>query len=45
MFLTYRPLRPLIFHAMTHDGWERLAAALDEATMVRLRAMNWVAKE
>ncbi len=45
MFLTYRPLRPHIFRTMTHDGWERLAAALEEATMVRLRAMNWTKKE
>jgi len=42
MFLTYRDLRPLIFRAVTHEGWQRLTAAIEEATMVRLRAMDWV---
>lgn len=41
MFLTYRSLRPYIFGVMTRDGWERLAAAIEEATLVRLRDMGW----
>ena len=41
MFLPYRPLRRPLFQAMTREGWERLAEALEEATRVRLRAMGW----
>jgi hypothetical protein len=41
MFLTYRSLRPAIFQTMTHDGWERLAVAVEDATMIRLRTMGW----
>ena len=44
MFLTYRSLRPQIFQAMTHAGWQRVSAAMEEATMVRLRPMNWTNK-
>jgi hypothetical protein len=41
MFLTYRGLRPAIFQAMTHEGWQRLEAAIEDATLVRLNAMGW----
>ncbi|MHB0875188.1 MAG: tagaturonate epimerase family protein [Anaerolineae bacterium] len=43
MFLTYRGLRPTIFATLDRAGWARLATALEEATMVRLRAMRWLA--
>ena len=45
MFLTYRSLRPSLFEVMTHEGWQRLAAAIEDATLVRLRAMRWAEKE
>jgi len=41
MFLTYRSLRPALFQTMTHAGWQRLSAAIEQATMVRLHAMGW----
>ncbi len=41
MFLPYRSLRPQLFRTMTRAGWERLAEAVEEATMIRLRAMGW----
>jgi hypothetical protein len=41
MFLTYRGLRADIFRTLDREGWQRLAAAIEEATMVRLRAMGW----
>lgn len=42
MFLTFRKARPAIFQVMTADGWARLSAAIEEATVVRLRAMGWL---
>ena len=42
MFLPYRAMRGPIFRTLTRAGWDRLAAAIDEATMVRLQAMAWV---
>jgi hypothetical protein len=41
MFLTYRDLRPAIFATLNAAGWQRLSAALEQATMVRIRAMGW----
>lgn len=41
MFLTYRAMRPAVFSGMSHEGWQRLSAAVEEATMIRLRAMGW----
>ena len=41
MFLTFRDMRWPIFEALGAGGWERLAEALDQATMVRLEAMGW----
>jgi len=41
MFLPYRGLRPAIFQTMTDAGWERLADAIAEATLIRLRPMHW----
>ncbi len=43
MYLTFRGLRSAIFGTLGREGWERLAAAIDEATLVRLRAMGWAA--
>ncbi len=43
MFLTFRGLRPAIFSTLGREGWERLAAAIEVATLVRLRAMGWAA--
>jgi len=42
MVLPYRGLRPALFATLDGDGWARLSAALEEATLVRLRAMHWV---
>ncbi len=42
MFLTYRGLRPAIFATLNGEGWQRLSDAIEEATVIRLRAMNWV---
>lgn len=41
MFLTYRDLRQPIFQTLTRQGWQRLAAAWEETTLVRLRGMGW----
>lgn len=41
MFLPYRGLRRQLFQVMTRDGWQRLAAAVEEATLIRLRPMGW----
>jgi len=41
MFLTYRGLRPDLFRTLDEDGWARIAVAIQEATMVRIRAMGW----
>ncbi|MGQ9682502.1 MAG: tagaturonate epimerase family protein [Anaerolineae bacterium] len=41
MFLVFRGLRPALFQAMTKDGWQRLSAAIEEATMIRLNGMGW----
>ncbi|MDI7275679.1 MAG: tagaturonate epimerase family protein [Anaerolineae bacterium] len=41
MFLTFRRLRPAVFRSMTREGWERLGAAIEEATLIRLRGMAW----
>ncbi len=44
MFLTYRGLRPELFRHLGGEGWQRIAAAIREATMVRVRAMGWEAQ-
>lgn len=44
MFLTYRGLRPELFRHLGEEGWARIAAAIREATMVRIRAMGWEAE-
>jgi hypothetical protein len=41
MFLPYRHLRQALFQTMSRAGWRRLADALEEATLVRIRAMKW----
>jgi hypothetical protein len=41
MFLTFRGLRPALFQTMDPAGWQRLAAAIEEATWVRLAGMGW----
>jgi len=41
MFLPYRQLRESLFRTMTRQGWQRLADALEEATMVRVQGMGW----
>ena len=41
MFLPYRAMRQPIFSALSKDGWERVANALEAATMIRIRAMAW----
>jgi len=41
MFLTFRSQRPAIFRALSHGTWERFAEAVEEATLIRLRAMGW----
>ena len=41
MFLTYRSLRPALFQTLSSEGWKRLSRAIEEATMIRLRAMGW----
>lgn len=43
MFLTYRGLRPDIFRVLSEEGWARVADAICEATMIRVRAMGWEA--
>ncbi len=42
MFLTFRQMRRAILQTMTHEGWQRLAAALEDATLTRLRGMAWI---
>lgn len=44
MFLTYRGLRPDLFRGLDEPGWARIAEAIREATMVRIRAMGWESK-
>jgi hypothetical protein len=41
MFLTFRGMRRPIFESLDSAGWERLADAVDRATMVRLDEMSW----
>jgi hypothetical protein len=41
MFLPYRQMRRALFQTMSREGWQRLANALEEATLVRIRAMKW----
>ncbi len=41
MFLPYRSLRQALFQTMTHEGWQRLAVAIEEATLVRIWSMGW----
>jgi hypothetical protein len=41
MFLTYRGLRPELFRVLSEEGWQRIADAICQATMVRVRAMGW----
>ena len=41
MFIPYRSLRQSVFQGMSHEGWQRLAGAVEEATMVRIRSMGW----
>jgi hypothetical protein len=41
MFLPYRQMRPALFQTMSREGWQRLADALEEATLARIRAMKW----
>ena len=41
MFLPYRGLRMQLFQGMTHEGWERFTQAVEQATLLRTRAMGW----
>jgi len=41
MFLTYRGLRPAIFATLDAAGWQRLSAAVEQATMTRIESMGW----
>jgi hypothetical protein len=43
MFLTFRELRPTLFETLDDTGWQRLAAAIEDATRVRLDGMGWSA--
>jgi hypothetical protein len=42
MFLTFRDLRPQLFRIMSSEGWQRLAQAVEQATIARLRPMDWI---
>ena len=41
MFLTFKDMRKPLFETMTLEGWERLAGAVEQATLVRLDGMGW----
>jgi hypothetical protein len=45
MFLTFRALRPMLFQIMSSEGWERLAQAVEQATVARLQPMGWTRKQ
>jgi len=44
MFLPYRQMRKPLFQTMTRGGWQRLADALEAATLIRIQAMGWERK-